>query len=235
MKTKAKTPTEIKSRPIMFSAPMVLTILNTKPGVWPARPIDRKKPFKFQTRRVIKTQPELRGKLSLHEENAWHWECKKLDAGYCHTGQTAMARLMVKCCPYGKVGDRLWVKETWAESYNSVPGFYYRADLPIDPDEAFTADYSFGLMKWKSPRFMAKVASRILLEIKFIRAVRVQEISEADAKAEGTAIPSNTHPIQMHTEHRFQFHLRWDEINRKRGFPFADNPWVYAIDFMRIT
>jgi hypothetical protein len=48
----------MKEHPILFSAPMVQVLLNTKPNTWPAEPIDPSKPFKWMTRRMMKPQPE---------------------------------------------------------------------------------------------------------------------------------------------------------------------------------
>jgi hypothetical protein len=47
----------MKEKSILFSTPMAQALLNTKPGVWPAEPVDPSKPYKWQTRRVINPQP----------------------------------------------------------------------------------------------------------------------------------------------------------------------------------
>ncbi len=88
-------------------------------------------------------------------------------------------------CPYGIPGQRLWVKETFsifgmeAKPEQERPVFY-RAD--DDSREGFMTPPD---LKWKPSIFMPRWASRITLEITAIRAERVQDISEADAKAEG--------------------------------------------------
>lgn len=107
----------------------------------------------------------------------------------------------------------------------------YRA---TDPDWESSEDW-----KWKSPIFMSRDASRILLEITDIRVERVQEISEEDAKAEGaTAYPfmaSMFFPdkglVTDPTCFRSRFYELWDRLNAKRGFSWGSNPFVWVIAF----
>lgn len=79
-------------------------------------------------------------------------------------------------CPYGFVGDKLWVRETFARLDDG--SFVYRANYP---------DY---VIKWKPYRWkpsihMPRKASRITLELTAIRIERLQEITASDAIAEG--------------------------------------------------
>lgn len=84
---------------------------------------------------------------------------------------------------YGNIGDLLWVKESyvapWGKDY-MIPGggrgIFYRADH----SKTYESDG-----KWKTGRFMFRWASRFTLKITNIRVERVQDVSEADAKAEG--------------------------------------------------
>jgi len=91
-------------------------------------------------------------------------------------------------CPYGESGESfLWVRETWARHYTSMEGMpvHYRADLPVDPSDAMTANHAFGLMKWKPSIHMPRRASRLTLELTGVRVERLQDITEDDAIAEG--------------------------------------------------
>jgi len=127
-------------------------------------------------------------------------------------------------CPYGQVGMRLWVRETWAYplDYNTpdlkpnTKEVFYKADSPIIAQGN----------KWRSPRFMPLWASRILLEITEIRVERLQEITAEDAKAEGTAINYRA-PLM-------EFRRLWDSLNAKRGYGWDKNNWVWVIGFYRI-
>jgi hypothetical protein len=106
---------------------------------------------------------------------------------------------------------------------------------------------------WRSPIFMTRAASRITLEITDVRVQRVQEITEADAMAEGVkcewydddGTPASgcwwdyerkcwSGAFENHAEARGSFRTLWDSINAKRGYPWADNPWVWVITFRRV-
>lgn len=78
---------------------------------------------------------------------------------------------------------------------------------------------------WRSPLFMPEWASRIRLEIAGVRVERLQDISEADAVAEGL-IAGRGSPAR--------FAERWDEINAKRGYAWETNPWVWIYEFRRV-
>ncbi|MEX5582696.1 hypothetical protein [Pseudomonas lurida] len=97
-------------------------------------------------------------------------------------------------CPYGKLGDRLWVRETFIDLRGT--GVEHRPD-PDGPLQryAYAADCrpgshsdearkDFGL-KYKPSIHMPRAACRILLEITAVRVERLQDISEDQAKAEG--------------------------------------------------
>lgn len=133
-------------------------------------------------------------------------------------------------CPYGKVGDRLWVRETFkiAEgvTINGIAPVIYKADCS-----------GFALANidnWKSPLFMPRWASRITLEITDIRVERVQDISICEAIDEG--IPSQGVEFDPKHGSRFvdvvpEYKRLWDSLNAKRGYPWEKNPWVWVISF----
>ncbi|WP_455233593.1 hypothetical protein [Geopseudomonas aromaticivorans] len=77
--------------------------------------------------------------------------------------------------PFGKVGDRLWVKETWAAlGHKGRPPFVYRADQP--EGECVRVD-----APWRSSVHMPREASRILLEVTGVRVERQQPATEEHA------------------------------------------------------
>lgn len=136
-----------------------------------------------------------------------------------HTRVTACYK-----CPYGAPGDRLWVRETWTTHQNDKGAdcLLYRAEVP-DPEL---------YAPWRPSIFMPRAASRIMLEVTGVRVERIQEISEADAIAEGVEII----PIDTSTwTNRQSFSILWDKINAKRGYSWASNPWVFVISFKLIN
>ena len=146
-------------------------------------------------------------------------------------------------CPFGKVGDRLWVKETWwherlSDQENAAFG-----------DGTMLSRYDKGTGKifripgwtptaphWrKRPSIhMPRWASRITLEITGVRVERVHEITEEDARAEGIDmdVPKAPHVPGMGATHPSAvFSDLWDSSYAKRGFGWDSNPWVWAITF----
>lgn len=187
----------MKERPIIFGAEMVRAILDGR---------------KTQTRRVIKPQPYYVDFEPRYEKNTWaFWsdEVLKYRNG-----------LIVRC-PYGVPGDRLWVKEAWADPYDvRIP--VYRADMAT----------AYEGLRWRPSIFMPRWASRIILEITGVRAERVQAISEDDAIAEGVLGDEGPYDQGLPS---MCFRTLWDSINAKRGFGWDVKPWwVWVIGFKRL-
>jgi len=95
-------------------------------------------------------------------------------------------------CPYGQTGDRLWVRETWQHSnfplgpYDESCTVFYRADYMDDPHGPDGEKSPEGRYRnWEPSIHMFRSASRILLEVTAVRVERLQDISAADAVAEG--------------------------------------------------
>jgi hypothetical protein len=140
---------------------------------------------KTQARLLMKPQPRVglrgngdvigfcEGQLSGPEYHVW--EPKKDDGGGAiPLHEDAMYRV-VRSGPYGDIGDRIWCRESFWE-YVLGEAVAYRAD-PLGPQ--------VGKVKWRPSTQMPKWASRITIEIVNVRVERVQDISEADAIAEG--------------------------------------------------
>ena len=128
-------------------------------------------------------------------------------------------------CPYGKIGNELWVRETFGYFGDKV---IYRAG----PHENDKVGY-YGLDGWKPSIFMPKKVSRITLKTTDIKVERVQDISEKDVKTEGYpfGFPEDIADCHTNTELFIGF---WDSINEKRGFGWDKNPWVWCISFERV-
>lgn len=134
-------------------------------------------------------------------------------------------------CPYGRGGGHLWVKEAW-RPYIRIGTINERGDQGVTylADKSQKSDPRGGplfqtakALASRSPLFMPRWASRLTLEITEIRVQRVQEISEEDAKYEG--VPMGCQCC---------FAERWDALNAKRGFPWSENPWVWALSFQLV-
>lgn len=164
---------------------------------------------KTQTRRIFKGTTEHKG-----EYNPDYLERWKGDKGWADI------------CPYGRIGDHLWVRETWSDHEVGEP-VLYRASVPIDDD----VDRDF---KWRPSIFMPRWASRITLEIVNVRVERLQEISGSDAKAEGITMPLSQR-CEFQSEYAAYisaYRDLWDSINGKGAWGL--NPWVWAIEFERV-
>lgn len=136
-------------------------------------------------------------------------------------------------CPYGQPGDQLWVRETFAE------GIHQMADLN---HWAYAADL-FGEQqrlgdRWKPSIHMPRAASRITLEVVGVRVERLQDISEADAVAEGIERSGECnwrdyldHPHNDFTSARRSYRSLWEQINGPGSW--GANPWVWVVEFKR--
>lgn len=218
-----------KERPILFSAPMVRALLAGT---------------KTQTRRMVKPQPEARNTVFNPPDGEWAWWHKKLDAGHLHTGRAAIERLMEPLCPYGKPGDRLWVRETFAKIDGQTQP-WIETDYRATYTHGDRLGDSLGIKKrWTPAIHMPRSASRITLKITAVRVERLQEISEADCRAEGIREhhlngvrhwDNGTGVLMIGTggvriDHAYR--SLWESINGAGSWDV--NPWVWVIEFRRI-
>jgi hypothetical protein len=171
---------------------------------------------KTQTRRVLKHQPPA-GYDLFRMLNKW----AEFENHVEPLGKFSTA------CPYGIPGDRLWVREKWLPIDLEDKTCLLPGEQPFDESE----------WRWHSPIFMPRWASRINLEILNIRVERVQEISWEDCITEGITEHDEYQPSMGSIGKMNSFHPAivysqlWDTQNAKRGYPWADNPWVWVITF----
>ena len=139
-------------------------------------------------------------------------------------------------CRYGKPGDMLWVRETWAFSniYDKLAPSGICKDLPKGPGHAPTkvlypsTDRISEGIKLRQSIFMPRWASRILLEVTDIRVERLNAISDADALAEGCSSGS-----MLSGDCLASVYARlWESINGEGSW--EANPWVWVIGFRRV-
>ena len=149
-------------------------------------------------------------------------------------------------CPYGVVGDRLWVKEGLEPVLPNVGDTELVAAYAADGELVLGVDGRPVPWRWQTVRlpaiFMPRWASRILLEITDVRVELLNRISEADAMAEGCKkIRESCYVFGgtsydkaglCHSSPSTAFAVLWDEINGPDSW--AANPWVWAITFRRI-
>jgi hypothetical protein len=123
-------------------------------------------------------------------------------------------------CPF-EVGMKLWVKETHAVTGGACK---YRAS-----DDS-------GWNHWTPSIFMRREHSRINLTVTGIRVERLQDITEADARAEGCrgahGAFGQTVPGPPLTA-RQDYQDLWDSINGKK-LAWRDNPAVWVVSFKRV-
>jgi len=236
----------MRERPIIFSAPMIRALLDGR---------------KTQTRRVVRDSLVLDPNVNTVPTYVTRRDVRE-------RGKVIGHREVTVECPHGAPGDRLWVRETWAQvirrpvsaeeawwpgkqpwrgvgtrpsipsQSNSTSVVIWRADgeMPANFPEP-----------WRPSIFMPRWASRITLELTAVRVERLQDISEADARAEGledsapftygwrnygkTDLPGES--LEYFASARESYASLWDSLNAKRA-PWASNPWVWVLEFRRV-
>lgn len=218
----------VREGPILMSGPMVRATLDGR---------------KTKTRRVVKPQPPEdcgRGHVGMYHPTIVRRGEEEpgpetFGAWWCD-GEFAVR------CPYGNVGDRLWVRESWApvsaaEEGATGRGALYRCDPMFDSMNP--ADFAWN---WKPSIHMPRWASRLTLEITEVRVERLHDCTEEDARAEGLAFDGRyweggPHPIKgtpkVFATARQAYASFWDSLNAKRGFGSHTNPWIWVIGFRR--
>lgn len=151
---------------------------------------------------------------------------------------------VVRSCPYGQPGDRLWVRETWMDLQGTgieiVTGsrerYAYGADTP--PGSYGDDQRKCYGLKWRPSIHMPRAASRITLEITRVRVERLQDIDFADAAAEGLHYTSerldrwSADGINWRGTPQQAYRALWEQINGPGSWDA--NPWVWALSFARL-
>lgn len=159
---------------------------------------------KTQTRRILKGSTEHKGVY-----NPAYLAVHQNDKGW------------KQICPYGKPGDQLWVRETFA---TGNPEHYWGNPIYKATFGAALKPVCEGFTKWKPSIHMPRAASRIDLLIKDIRVERLQDISKADCMAEGMSGLQD-----IHAGWHQSYAGLWEKINGKNSWD--ENPWVWVIEF----
>lgn len=201
-------------RPILFSAPMVRAILAGTKG---------------QTRRVVKPQPDQRcTRAFLGLDGVWRFS---YPTARCPVSESTWD---VRC-PYGAPGERLWVRETWAKNADQLSETRMNTSLMYRADGERRAVDNGTEKPWRPSIHMSRWASRITLEVTDVRVERLQDISEADAKAEGVAPADEPNELrwQHYVPYAIAYRKLWDSINGPGSW--EANPFVWCVSFKRVT
>jgi len=190
-------------RGVLFSTPMVQAIYSDQ---------------KTRTMRVMNPQPPF-GRPVVNSESAVNpiWK-------------TGPAGLPLERQPQHKVGDIVYVRETWQYLDGaSGHGYAYKAGGGVFND----------LGEWRPSMFMPKAAARGFLRITGVLVQRPQELTAREIFAEGVSCGSQdvcgvlcgmcaNGPQEM-------WRKLWDDINFKRGYGWDVNPWCFTYLFERVV
>jgi hypothetical protein len=159
-------------------------------------------------------------------------------------------------CPFGNVGDRIWVRETFqfplcldevnttgvgemamAAGYKKpwAPTFYNSTGTFSDGWEGFETPPKVSYAgKLRPSSQMPRWASRITLEITGVRVERVRDLTDEDAASEGSPklehLPYNP---QDPKKSRTWFRGVWSGIYGEESW--SSNPWVWVIEFKVVS
>ncbi|MGJ0377316.1 hypothetical protein [Aliarcobacter cryaerophilus] len=242
----------MSSKPILFNTKMVKAILDGR---------------KTQTRRAIKIKNKLTRDWAITTGVEW-LKVDLKDEKYPYSireqngawNEYSLQDFIKKYSHY-KVGDVLYVRETWC--YGSVVGeddgygnseswleqlqsniddekIFYKADI----EEALKEGVSFRDVIWKPSIHMPKEYARIFLKVINVRVERLQDISEDDLEKEGIVSYSEkwekmeckctkNNRCQRYCDRRLDFINLWNST-AKDGYKWEDNPYVFVYEFERI-
>lgn len=217
----------MKERPILFTGPMVRALLDGS---------------KTQTRRALRHQPDYPIQIATDPHTN----------RFQYSGREPITQATLLCeCPYGQPGDRVWVRETWLEDPEDDGTWHYTqymgckgsplSEIPKKFQKPKFCIYREGWsghdLIWRPSIHMPRWASRILLEITGVRVERLQDIGEADARAEGVTIEDRH--MRGYCAGEFlppsirAYRELWEGINGAGSWDA--NPWVWVIEFRRIA
>ncbi|MDC7941329.1 hypothetical protein [Raoultella ornithinolytica] len=230
----------MKERGMIFNGEMVRALLDGR---------------KTQTRRIVKGTD---GAVKFCKE--WNINGEEFFVVLGEKDHTGMNPVLgAISCPLGAVGDRIYVRETWAilgnedgccidweeklckadersaariyrASCEQKPGNYGLWSIPDDADwKPHTKDHQYE-GAWRPSIHMPRWASRILLEITDVRVERLASVSDEDAGKEG--YPADPSPFGGPMDKWLWFRQLWDGIYPEQSF--KHNPWVWVIEFKRV-
>ncbi|RXT61690.1 hypothetical protein [Pseudomonas syringae] len=210
---------QVKERPMLFSAPMVCAILEGRKTV---------------TRRALKVQP--------HIDSSGNFCVGRSNYGQDIYGKPVTKHFVSSDCPYGQPGDRIWVREAWqadAQVNEVAPRELSHGEpirYPADGASRQTGCSMITPGKTRPSIHMPRWVSRILLEITDVRAERLQEISRSDIRAEGLECPPELASDDVSPNYRGWYPAAWRELweSINGADSWNSNPWVWVVEFKRV-
>jgi len=233
--------TRIKEKPILFNSEMVRAILSGQ---------------KTQVRKAIKNQNFIGDNGLINEDEMtrtmWRKVNKEMPESF---GATFF-------CPHGRVGDRLWLRETFSTDAIDIypfPTAWYKASDDLEAGSIHDSgcdqkgrnadclacwEDENGPFRWLSPILMPMSLSRIMLEVVSVKVERLHSITEDDAKAEGVGGKDTIHVHEKAIKtYRKAFEIYWN--NDYRGgnwnnkvhqgpYRWPENPWTWRLDFKMV-
>lgn len=178
-------------------------------------------------RRVIIPQPPLKTSQVLEsrtQPNTW----------IAYRGETGSQAVE---CPYGKVGDRLWVRETWTlgrakrddgDRRGDEQVYKPRKDLVQPVLYRANRLYNDADHRWRQSTRMPRWASRLTLEIISITAQQLRGMMISDCEAEGVR------SVGDHTCLLDEYEVRWNAYNSRRGYPWHPDLWTWVVQIKKV-
>lgn len=206
-----------KDTPLLLKGPLVLKTRSRE---------------KTMTRRPLEQQPVLTYMPPTRAvPERWNWQANSYPL--LKDGSTAMKDSMLKACPYGGPGDKLWIRESMKMNAKGV--WVYSADekpVLVDPKDASE------MKIWAHHRdqdycpsiHMPRWACRVRCRITEVRVEQITDITVEDIIAEGFSTRLEEHDACV--ELRDHFEKAWNELYPQT--PFAPHTWVYALRYRLI-
>lgn len=158
-------------------------------------------------------------------------------------------------CPFGEVGDRIWMRETWSEEKDvhgigTIHSYFYKAGSEMRDADTLQVLDDFGVaydrLKWKPSIHMPRVACRTILELVSIGLERLQEITEESAESEGVywygspspGVNSFRNYLVPESEDigvlsaTYSFETLWCSLHSEDSW--LHNPWVWVLKFKKV-
>lgn len=167
----------------------------------------RRAGIKTQTRRMVKPQP-----------------CEGVVHGFDDFGRLLVPTydgMHLVACPYGKPGDILLPVEPWRApaEFDKRSPIDIPAGTPISLDASGPAPEGFG--RYRHARFMPKHLIAARDELVAVRVQQLQDISEADAEAEGVYTDPACPAYDAYS-------ALWERLNGPGSW--GANPWVWVLE-----